>query len=329
MTQYLIGVDNTFTLPNSPIKIEMGKYFDVSGYKSIRPLLSGEYWVKCLTQYCYGVNDNTVQCALVGSYSFLITDKTEPSINPLPFSFYVYPSPLALGESWLLQLINGELPTIYNPNEILNDADNSGIAAVMSKLYRQLNELFYGTITSIGSGSSYSQDWEYVYIGVNNFLQNAVYPADFLRTMMRIPSQTGISMPDLAIITSRLAYQITGQPNPVEMYYSDTTDTYVINIYANSTFGGWRLGVSQLGVDTVLTTGESSPYVYILSKILARLLPITVKYIINILTYDVFLAEFNTTQVLFNDYIDSSVKYQAYVVVNNNNLFNTKGYYRV
>lgn len=329
MSTYKIGVDNTFTVPNSPVKIEMGEYSEVAGYKSIKALGSSEIMVKCLDQFSYNVSPNTVQCGTVGSYSFLITDKTKLTINPQLFSFYVYPFPNALGKDWLLQLINGELPTIYNPNEILNAADNAGIAAVMNQLYLQLVDLYYGTITSIGTGSSYSQDWEYVYIGVNNFLQNCVYPAQFLKTMMRIPAQTGISMIDLSIFTSNLAFQITGQPCPVEMYYNEPTNTYIINIFANNIVYGWQLGLSLLGEDTYLSTPESSPFVYILCKILGKLLPVTIKYFINILPYDIFLNEFNTAQVQANDYIDSSVRYQAYAVVNNNNLFNTKGYYRV
>lgn len=329
MSEYFIGVDNTFTLPNSPIKIEVGKYSNVAGYQSIQPLANTEFWVKCLTPYSYLVNDHTVQCGVVGSYSFLITDKTEPVLTPQLFSFYVYPTVNVLGETWLLQLINAELPTIYNPNQVLNAADNAGIAAVWKQLYIQLAELYYGTITSIGTGDSYSQDWEYVYIGINNFLQNCYYPAEFLKTMMKIPSQTGISMPDLAIITSRLAYQITNAPNPVEMYYDDTIDTYIINIFANGATTGWILGTSTLGVNTVLGTSITSQYTYILSKIIAKLLPVTVKYIINVLTYSVFLTDFVVAQVLPNDFIDPEVYYDAYVVVNNNNLFNTKGYYRV
>jgi len=326
---YFVGVDNTFTVPNAPIKIEMGKYSNVAGYKSIKPLLHDQFWVKPLNPQTLLIDERTVQCGTVGSYSFLITDLTTPSAIPQVFSLYVYQAINSLGKDWLLQLINAELPTIYNPSQVLNSADNAGIAAVMAQLYQQLVELYFGTITSVGTGSSYSQDWEFVYIGINNFLQNCVHPAEFLHTMMMIPAITGISMPDLATVTSRLAYQITDAPNPVEIYYNEPSDTYVINIFANTVNTGWRLGISELGVDTVLSTGASTPFSYILSKIIAKLLPVTIKYIINILPYNTFLTEFNIAQVQSNDYIDPSVKYTAYVVVNNNNLFNTKGYYRV
>ncbi len=123
---------------------------------------------------------------------------------------------------------------------------------------------------------------------------------------MCVNTQTGVSMMDIAMFASRISYQFTGVENPVRVYYDDLTDIYHIVLYTNAQIG-WLLGVT----------------------IISRLLPIHIKYVFDVSLYQTFLTEYNIAQVGLNQFIDPSVKYDAYSVVNNNNKFNTRGYYRV
>jgi hypothetical protein len=324
-----IGIKNTFVNPNSPIVLECGYYnIKSGGYKCLTKLDSSQFNLNPITdKNIYLVNSNTLQCATIGNYSVLVTNKALYSA-PQIFKFLVYDTPQIINKEWLAQLINSELPSIYQTQNPLNNADNYGSATVLSLVYDNIYQLFYNLITSVGENKAYSANWEYVYIGANNFLQNAVYPSNFLKTMMQIPTQTGISMIQLAIITSKLAFQFTGLPNPVSMYYDGVSKVYFIDIYRNSQTIGWELGTSELGIDTVLARTESTQYSYILINIISKLLPITIKYQINFLIYQDFLDSFQINQVGDNDYIDASIKYDAYQVMNNNNIFNTKGFYK-
>lgn len=324
-----IGIRNTFTNPNAPIVIESGYYnTKQDGYKCLTKLSISEKSLNPITAAnMYKVNETTIQCATVGSYSVLVANKLL-NTSPQLFSFTVYEAPQIINKEWLTQLINSELPTIYKSQNQLNNADNYGSATVLSIVYESVYQLFYNTITSIGKDKAYNSNWEYVYVGANNFLQNAVYPADFLNTLMQVITQTGISMPNLAILASKIAFQYTGLNNPVSMWYNPEDDVYYIDVYVNGVLIGWELGVSELGIDTVLSMASASQYSYILSEIVAKLIPITVNYQIQLLNYQDFLDGFNTAQVANSDYIDSAVKYDAYMVVNNNNIFNTKGFYK-
>lgn len=328
---YLIAVDNTFTIPNSPIKIEMAKYTNRDGYSALTQLLPTSIKVTPLDDGLIVVTGTTttVQTAESGSYSVLVTDLASPEIPPQKFSFYVYDAPQVLNKSWLYNLFNSLLPDLYNSNNALNSADNLGVSAICEALYQQLVEAFYNAIYSVGKNQAYNSQWEYSYIGINNFLQNVKYPADFITTMMCIPTQTGIRMPDIAIFTSRLAFCITGVENPVSVYYDLFSNVYHIDVYSNNTILPWILGVSQLGINTFLVQAESNIYIYILCKIVSKLLPISIKYQFTFLTYTEFEENFNSSQPLASEYINPAITYDAYGVINNNNVFNTKGYYQL
>lgn len=328
---YLIAVDNTFTIPNSPIKIEMAKYTDRDGYSALTQLLPTSIEVTPLDDDLIIVAEanTTVQSGESGSYSVLVTDLSAPKLPPQKFSFYVYDAPQVLSKTWLYSLFNSLLPNLYKSNNALNSADNMGVSAICEILYQQLVEDFYNAIYSVGENQSYNQQWEYSYIGINNFLQNVKYPADFLTAMMCIPTQTGIKMPDIAIFTSRLAFCITGFENPVSVYYNPVSDVYHIDVYSNNTILPWVLGISQLGINTFLGEAQSNIYIYILCKVVSKLLPISIKYQFTFLTYTEFGETFNSTQPLANEYINPAITYDAYGVINNYNLFNTKGYYKL
>lgn len=332
---YFIGCSNTFVNPNTPVVIEFGEYnlksVGFGLYPCITKFSTNQYNLSLIDDSLYKINRNTVQAAEIGSKSVLVYDLINANAAPQLFSFFVYESPLILSQEALLNIINQELPTIYKSSNVLNNADNSGISAVMAAIYKEVYSLFYNVITSIGSGNKYNTDWEYVYVGINNFLQNAIYPAEFIKTLMQVNSKTSIQIPQMAILISKLAFQFTGEISPIYIYYDLATDTYYINIY-NSISPGWQLGVSgrsELGVTTFLNFGQTTGYLYILSVIIGRLMPIQVKYLIGTYTIDDFNTAFNINDVDVNDYIDSSVNYDAYAVVNNNNIFNTQGYYHV
>lgn len=327
MTQYFIAVDNTFTVPNSPIMVECGKYQVRDGYPCIQRLPTSEYTVNPIDDDMSLVKNAIVQCAKSGNYSCLVTDLLDLSQPPQVFSFYVYDAPIVLSEQWILTVINELLPTIYKSNNILNNADNGGTAAIYQLLYKQLVEAFYNAISSVGSGDAYNSKWEFTYIGINNFLQNVKYPADFLKAMMQIPNKTGIRMPDIAIFTSRLAYCITGFENPVRVWHDDILDVYNIDIYSNNAALPWALGISQLAINTTLGSAQTNTFTYVLCKIISKLLPVSIKYKFTFLTSQEFIDTFNSTEPLPSEFINPLVKYDAYGIVNTYNLFNTKGYF--
>lgn len=328
---YFIGFDNTFVTPNSPLVVEFGAYITKeNGYKCITKYDKSDYDVLPLYKNgLYKVNDNVVQCSRVGNYSLAVYDLLADIQTPLIYSFYAYQSPQIINKEMCLQIINAELPTIYKPSNELNNADNNGIAQVMADVYKEVYTLFYGIITSLGVENEYNPNWESVYIGVNKFLNNAAYPAQFLKTLMQVATKTGVSFKDIATFASRISYQFIGEPVPVRVFYQELTNSYRVDIYLpDDTFGDkvWFLGYSTLGNNTYLFDKIGNAYIYILCKLITRLMPVTVKYNIRLLPYQEFLNNFDTVTVTGNDYIDHSINYDAYVVINNNNLFNTKGY---
>lgn len=328
-----IGLDNTFVNPNAPLVVEVGIYTTKdSGYRCITKLDKSEYDVLPITDTgIYKVNNNVVQCARKGDYTIAVYGLGASEFPPELFSFFVYDSPQLINKKMALQIIAAELPTIYKSSNPLNNADNNGIAAVLALVYKQVYTLFYGAITSIGESNSYNPNWEYVYLSMNKFLQNAVHPADFLKTLMQVPTKTGVSFSDLAIFASRLSFQFTGENTPVSVEYLPVTNKYNITIYIpDSGYGSkiWFLGSKGLGVGTYLGGVLENPFVFILSRLIGRLMPVTVKYNITLTPVSDFSLNYDISPVNTNDYIDASINYDAYVVVNNNNLFNTKGYFK-
>jgi hypothetical protein len=252
-----------------------------------------------------------------------------PDLPPKLFSLYAYESPQPITPELILGILNGELPSIYNPNDELNKADNFGMSTVLAAIYQQVYTLFYNSIMSVGSGNQYNQNWEFVYIGINNLLQNAAYPAQLLSTLMRIPTQTSIQIAPMALFISRIAFQYSGSTTPVQIVYNLASDEYLINLYTSENVG-WQLGVpgrTELGESTYLFETRASAFLYILCSIIGRLMPVQIKYSLEPLSKLVFNTDFNTAVVEIQDYIDPAVQYDAYEVVNNNNTLNAKGYF--
>lgn len=327
---YQLVANNTFFIPASPIVFAMGEYqTKVSGYKCITQLSPHSFIIQPQTKTnITQINNSTLQCNTLGNFSVL--GYVVGGDKPILYSFRIYETPLILGKEALLSIINQELPAIYKHTNVLNNMDNNGIAAVLASVYEEVYNAFYSAIMSVGTAHGYNPNWEFVYLGLNNFLQNAIYPAAFIQTLIRVPTLTSIQIPPMAQLISRLAFQFTGLNTPVAIIYDSDSKIYNINIYTQNA-EGWSLGIptrTELGDTTYLISGSSSPFLYIISLIIGRLMPVQVKYIINVFSYTAdFLTLFNVDDVESPDFIDPSVTYDAYEVVNNNNQFNTKGYF--
>jgi len=245
---------------------------------------------------------------------------------PVPLSVYAYQSLFINNTTNLLQIISQELPAIYSNDNLPNLADNFATAAVFERVYSFIYNQFYDAISSVGEGKEYNRMWEQVYIGSNDFLLTAKYPAEFIKTLMQVGTRTGVKIKDISIVISRLMYQFSGFPFPVEIVFDDANNRYDVNIYNMPTIDQWILGYSQLGINTILTTELQRSDLWFIYLTLKRLMPVFVKFRINYFDADKFNTDFRVDLVDEDDYLLDSINYNAYMVVNNNNIYNTKGY---
>lgn len=331
MTQYFVGLNNTYNTTNTPLVIQAGYYNQKSvNYSCITKLPHTQYVAYPFNNDLTVINNYMLQTDVENSYTILFYDKLNDTNPPIPFSFYVFKKLFNINTINLEQLINRELPSIYNSEEPLNAIDNYASAGALKELYNYIYSLFWNSLTSVGVGESYNSQWEEVYIGATNFLQNAAYPARFLKTLMNINTQTSTQAFSIAQCLSRLIFQFVGVATPVEVVWNPSTQQYNINIYYIN-FPGWKLGVdgfTELGVTTILGGGESNPFLWIIKTVANRIMPAYVKWSIAYLTPEYFNNNFQITLVTNNDFIDSNQIYDAYKVVNNNNIFNTQGFIR-
>lgn len=323
---YIIALANTYCMTDAPLVVEMAYYNDKpSGYSCLTKLPASDILV-VNTDDAINVRDNTVMVHTQGSYTVLVYDKNLPT--PLPFSFYAFTNLFVNNHVSLLSIFNQELPEIYNAADPLNYADNYAITGVFAEVYKYIYELFYNTITSIGVGSEYNKDWELVFVGVNNFLSGAVYPSQLLKTLMQIKTLTGTRVKQIATCLSRILYQYTGESTPVSVRYNSTARRWDINIYA-ATYNVWVLGVSgssELGVTTKLSNGQQQSYFWFVGEVAKRIMPAFTKFRINSTSRAIFDASYNIGDVNADDYVNPDLIYDAYEVVNNDNVFNTRGY---
>lgn len=334
MRNYYIALANAYNLTSSPLVVNVGFYNQKTmDYQCITKLDKDDYIVLVPNKNMTIIDTNIVQTINPGSYTIQVIDRNDSENVPLLYNFSVITKPFTLNQDLILRTINRELPNIYKSSELFNNADNFASAGVLSALYDFIYQLYWNSITSIGVENGYNSSWEYVYIGVNNFLNNAIdgYPAQFLRTLMNVNTQTSVQGFSLAQTLSRLIYQFTGTTAPVVIEYIPAGRKYYINIYYSITTG-WLLGIpgrSELGITTYLESGSGNAFLWILSTVIERLMPAFVGYQINYITIDVFNDTYNVTDVGIDDYIDPAVIYDAYEVVNNNNNFNTRGYLKL
>jgi hypothetical protein len=331
MTQYFVGLNNTYNTTNTPLVVQAGYYNQKAvEYSCITKLLPSQYKAYSFNNDLTVINDYMLQTDVEGSYTVLFYDKLSNTNPPIPFSFYVFRQQFNINAINLEQLINKELPSIYSVEEPLNAIDNYASSETIKALYDYIYNLFWNSLTSVGVEKSYNLQWEEVYIEATNFLQNAVYPAQFLKTLMNINTQTSTQAFSIAQCLSRLIFQFNGEAAPVEVVWDFNTQQYNINIYY-TTFIGWQLGVpgsSELGITTILGGLESNPFLWIINTVANRIMPAYVKWNINYLNIAEFNNNFQIALVTNNDFINSNQIYNAYKVVNNNNIFNTQGFIR-
>lgn len=338
---YSIQIASTYNQTASPIIFNVGYYnTKISGYKCISLIPSSTYMIYPFNNDLQQIQNNILQAGHKGSYTVQFLDMNYPDNESIIYSFYIFEKPFIINQDILLRVINRELPEIYNPTNQLNHVDNYASSGIINEVYNYIYELFYNSMTSIGatilgddinSGAGYNPNWETVYIGVTNFLQNATYPAAFLKTLMTINTKCSVQKFSISITLSRLCYQFLGITVPVYIEYNDDIKkSYTINIYYTEN-GAWVLGdsiLSVLGSTTTLVNENSKDFLWIIQTIANRLMPAFVNFKISYHPITLFNSSFNISDVSSGvDFIDTSVIYDAYIVINNNNVFNTQGYF--
>jgi len=333
MRTYYIAINNTYNAIEAPLIVLAGYYNEkVGGYKCITQLNNDEYKIVPYIPYnskdlITEINNNTIMVSMVDDYTIFLNDFSQTDNPPIPFNFHAFQNIYIINENVLSILLEQELPALYNSDNVLNMADNAGNSAVLNAIYDNLYLLFYDSIISLGTGTYYNQNWELVFFNAINILQNIKYPAALLGTLLQINTQTSTQRFSIATTISKLAYQIIGTSVPVHIVY----DTGLWNIRIFYQPGDWFLGEagkSELGDTTYLSDGNAG-FLFIINLIIARIMPAFVKWEISYLPMATFETEFNISDVNINDYINPDIRYDAYMVVNNNNQFNTKGYYLV
>lgn len=334
MRTYFTAIENTYYATNAPLTVVTGYYnTKMSGYECITKLNNNDYevvpYVLTAQQESafININTNTVMTKNENSYTLFVIDFSQTDNPPIPYSFYTYNNVTFLSSDGVADILLQEYPAIYKDFNILNQINNAGNVSVLYQLYRVLYSIFYNSITSVGANGTYNNKWEYVYLGVNNLLNNAKYPVNFLKTLMNINTQCSTQGFSIAITISRLTFQFIGIKVPVQVVYDDMLGGYYINIYYNVP-DVWSLGTpgfTELD-DTTYLLGAGTGYLWVINLLVARLMPAFVKWQIQYLSLDTFETNFDVADVDIDDYYNPAILYDAYMVVNNNNNFNTKGY---
>lgn len=336
-TNYIINIASTYQQTFSPIEFMVG-YKNIkiehNNYQCISLIQPSHYVIHPLNNDLQVIQNNILQASKEGSYSVQLFNMNNSITDAIIYSFYIFEKPFIMNQDIILRLINKELPNIYNASNKLNMIDNYASAGVINKLYNYVYELFYNAITSIGTTinglSGYNNNWETVYIEVTNFLQNAAYPAKFLNTLININTQCSVQRFSIAITLSRLCYQFLNTYTPVYIVYVPSTNIYLITIYYSDN-NAWILGdniYSVLGETTILANSNLKSFLWIIQTIANRLIPASIKFMIQYEQISIFNSNFNISAVNTGiDFIDTTIIYDAYMVVNNNNVFNTQGYF--
>jgi hypothetical protein len=331
MANYTVTLANTFSTTNSPLVLEVA-YDNIKSInytcKTLLPSNAVRYNT-VTNDYIQKVTNNIIQVAVAGSYHIYVYDTTSATIIPLPFSFYAFDNLHINNKENILQIFSQELPTIYKNTEQFNYADNLAIASVINRVYDYMYGLYYDSLMSVGTGNSYNVNWELVYVGVKNFLSQAFYPSQFINTLIKLGAYASMRVQDISITLSKIMYQYLNIPVPVSIVYDAPTNLWTINIYYTPA-QTWLLGVAgstELGVTTYLSNiNAQSGFLWFIAELAERLMPSYVKYKISYINYSTFLVDFNTTIVDSGDYYSENFIYEAYMTVNNNNNYHTRGY---
>lgn len=332
---YFCGILNNYKQTNSPLNIAVGRYNEkTDGYKCITKLENKNFKIINLSKNNIITkipNYNAIMSDKAGSYFVLIYDvtTTENNLKPTLLPVYIFNELFNNTQTSVYKTITHELPQLYKYSNKYNNVDNLATAKVIEEVYLFIYNLFYNTVSSVGRGKVYNQNWEIVYFATNNLLKNFVYPADLIESLLQINGLVATKVKDIAIFLSRILYQMVGVLVPVYIYYNKNSKQYIITIYNTNLLSAWSLGdrdKSILGETTILTSRTESQHLWIISILARRLMPCSNKFTIIFNSIEIFKEKFNTEIVKENDYIDDNVIYDAYGVVNNDNLFNTKGY---
>ena len=331
MTDYVASLANINTVTNAPLALQLG-YINIKSpsYTCITKIDSEN-----IVYNIFEVNDVQIinnyifQVGVPQSYHLTVYDKNAISTNPIPFSVYAYHDLHINNKENILQIFSQELPTIYKNSNKYNYADNYAIATILQNVYFYVYTLYYNSVTSIGVNNSYNENWELIYIGMHNFLSQAKFPAELIKTLMHMGGNPSIKIQDISIVISKVMYQYTGISVPVSIKYKQSTNQWDVKIYYSSGTQ-WLLGVngaSELGVTTRLSSSSAKQsFLWFIYDLVKRLMPAYVKFNLSYFTYQVFVTEFNLSIVDNNDYYSENFIYDAYMTVNNNKNYNTKGF---
>lgn len=326
-TMVNIQIDNTYSLVNSPITLVVSEPISVGNHSYWQIVSPSRVSLVSLDDNVTVINNNTISCSREGSYSIQVfVDNGFTQI----FSLYVFPNLAVINQQNLYQIFNQELPRIYSSNNPYNQADNYAVSCMFNDFYLFMYEAYYNSFSSMGQGDRYNVNLEELYFGSKGALSSAASPAQILKLLKQVKSQTGISYKQLSVFLTKLLYAATGQVCPVSIHQLNANDICHIDIYC--TPESWRLGVTgrtELGVTTILGRPANSNIVsYLVFTMCNRLFPCNVKWEINYFSYAQFTTNFMVNEVNPKMYMSNEVNYDAYATVNNNNILNTKGYYK-
>jgi len=323
---YNVCVNNTFSVINHPITLSIGQPKQlISGYKYQELMNGSRVNLIALDNQTKILNNTTLICQTIGSHAIQVfIDGVMIGV----FNIYTYASLDIINEQNLYSIFTQELPTIYNDGNAYNYADNFATTKMFADLYKFIYEAYYNAFASLGESSSYNLGFEELYFGQRGIISGAAYPAQVLNLLIQISNKTGITYKDISIFLSKIIFAANGLPSQVYMHQSAANSICYIDLYIRSS--NWQLGVTgntELGITTKLGAPANESLVkFLVVTLLTRLMPVSVKWVITYKPLADFNDDFNAASVLDNMYIDDNVNYDAYCAVNNNNVFNTKGY---
>lgn len=323
---YNIYINNDFSVINQPIILSIGKNKElVSGYKYQELINRSRIKLRALDDGVQILDNITFMSQTVGSHAIQVF--IDDSMIDI-FNIYTYENLTIINQHNLYTIFTQELPAIYNQNNPYNYADNYATSKMFAELYKFIYTAYYNAFTSLGKDGAYNIGFEELYFGRRGIISGSSNPSQILKLLIQISNRTGITYKDISIFLSRLIFAVNGAENRVHMYQNAADEICNIDVYLAT--GNWQLGVTgntELGITTILGSPASQSLVnYLLVTMLTRLMPTQVKWIITAKAINDFSSDFNSNDVLDSMYIKDSVYYDAYGAVNNNNVFNMKGY---
>ncbi len=322
----IVKVRNTFSTINTPIMLEVANEITAaSGTKYLDLINDVDIDIVALDKNVKILNHTTFTTQKIGSYALQVFVN---DVMVKLFNIYTYENLAIINSRNIYTIFNQELPRIYNSNNPYNEADNYAISRMFAEYYAFMYEAYSNSFMSLGINGEYNRNLEELYFSSQGVISSAVNPAQIINLLIQISAQTGTTFSDIAIFISKLVYAITGTVAPVRVYQNAANELCHIELYYNPRL--WRLGVdgfTELGRTTILGSPSNQSLVsYLVLVMVNRLMPVNVKWVIDNRSLEIFNTAFNVAEVLPNYYMDTNQVYDAYAAVNNNNIFNTKGY---